>query len=214
MSGIRPGYPDPGRENKNQEFVDLDARNADFGEGEESPKLRRLGRTGDDEAGLGSLAQAARLKQLNTARWLLIVVGILTIGVNAFLLFNIRAEVRKGIDDEIRKMGNVVVDPNERRQVEDQAIAIASPMCGVAIALGILFVVFGLLVKSFPVPITITSLVVYIVVIVGFAILEPESLRRGFILRIIVIVALAKAIQAAIAYQRERNLEAYSAELT
>ena len=62
--------------------------------------------------------------------------------------------------------------------------------------------------RLFTVAVTVSALVIYVGSAIVFGILEPESLARGLIIKIIIIVALAKAIQTAAAYQRERDAEA------
>ena len=61
--------------------------------------------------------------------------------------------------------------------------------------------VFGLIIKQFPVPITITSLVLYILAIVVFGLLDPATLIQGIVLKIILIFGLFRAIKAARAFQ-------------
>jgi hypothetical protein len=160
---------------------------------------------------LGSLAQAARGKKLNEARNILLFIGILTVLANGVLLALARDRIKNEIETEITKAGgrgNVQIDPVRVQQVEDQAFRVAAAICGVGIALGVLFVVFGLIVKKYPVPVTILSLVLYIGAALGFAMLDPTTLAAGLIIKIIVIVFLAKAIQAALAYEKERRREA------
>jgi hypothetical protein len=148
-----------------------------------------------DLGSLGSLAQSARVKHLNTARWVLISIGILTILLNGFLL----ATMRQTTMAEIRKKNMVIVDQDQF----EQGLMTARLIMAVPIALGLVFVVLGLLVKTYPVPITITALVLYVAATLAFGMLEPQTLAQGFIVKIIIVVALVKAVQAALAYQRE-----------
>jgi uncharacterized membrane protein (DUF485 family) len=84
--------------------------------------------------------------------------------------------------------------------------------------LGAVFILFGVIIHKFPVPITITSLVLYIGAIAIFAYIQIANsgkgadqaaiiaaLSEGIIFKIIIIVSFIKAIQAAISYQRELN---------
>ena len=82
----------------------------------------------------------------------------------------------------------------------------------IPLALGALFIVLGLMVKSYPVPITILSLVLYVAATLAFAALDPQTIVQGFIFKIIIVVALVKAIQAALAYQRDLSESAYQPE--
>jgi hypothetical protein len=46
---------------------------------------------------LGSLAQAARGNELRQARWILIVIGLLTLAVNGAFLYNLPNEIQQAI---------------------------------------------------------------------------------------------------------------------
>lgn len=159
---------------------------------------------------LGSLAQSARIKELNTARNILIVIGILTIIVNAIQIPMARAQVHKALQDDLAKK-QIVGFPQEVQLIEEIAVQFTYVVLGGTLALGVLFVVFGCLVKTYPVPITITSLVLYVLATLFFAVLNWqnfwETLALGFVLKIIIIVALAKAIQSALVYQKEKRFE-------
>jgi hypothetical protein len=179
-------------------------------EGDYTDRPARRDRPDDDEPPrkpkLGSLAQAARGKKLGEARGILLFIGILTIIANGVLLALARDQIKKEIDKEVLKAGGPAnVDPAQVKQAEDQAFALVALVNGVAIGLGVLFVVFGIIVKRFPVPITIISLVLYIGAGLGFAALNPASLAQGLIIKIIIVVALIRSIQAALAYEREER---------
>lgn len=162
-----------------------------------------------DDSGLprlGSLAQSAREKKLKQVRGLLIVVGVLTIGVNVFHLISFHAEVDKARGQ---------FDP----QKLESLVRMVDLASGIAIALGVLFVIFGLVIYRYPVAITVTSLVLYVGAQVifmawGLAIakeagIKPETvLMEGMIFKIIIIVALASAIKTAVAYQKEQQAAA------
>jgi hypothetical protein len=151
------------------------------------------------------LAQKARGKQLNQARWILIVVGGLTIVLNGVLMLMLRDQIRNEMKQEIAKLGpGAFVDQAQVREAEDHAYRMGLLVTGAAVLLGIVFVICGIIIKMFPVPVTITSLVLYILAILGFGALDPTTLVAGLLIKIIVIVALVKAIQAALAYERER----------
>ena len=87
--------------------------------------------------------------------------------------------------------------------MRNHALLISYAVTGVVVFLGVLFVIFGLVVKRFPVPITVTALVLYVAAVGAFALADPTTLGQGIIFKVIVVVSLAKAIQAEVAYQRE-----------
>jgi hypothetical protein len=135
---------------------------------------------------LGSLAQKARGKKLKEARNILFFIG----GLN--LVFHI---------------GFLAVELNDPNVPTWLAVVFH----GLFILAGALFVAFGALIYLAPVPITIVSLAVYILISLidlGLAALaEPGRMFAGVFWKIIFIVALASSIRAAVAYEKERRAE-------
>ncbi|MFO0969699.1 MAG: hypothetical protein U0793_29420 [Gemmataceae bacterium] len=189
---------------------DPDGRDADGRDADgirERPSWERADAPPDIRAGggggsLGSLAQSARSKELNTARSCLIAVGVITIVANLIQLLTLQSQ----IDEHLRKGGLVIID----RAAFDRTLMLIRLVLIGFMALGGVFIVLGALVKSFPVPMTITGLVLYIVAsVVGFVI-DPESIKQMGIwvfIKIAIVVALAKAVQAAFAYEKEKREE-------
>ena len=66
-----------------------------------------------------------------------------------------------------------------------------------------IFVACGVLVQRHPVPATITALALYLASMAIFGLLNPASLASGLIVKFFIVVGLFKAVQAAIAYQKE-----------
>jgi hypothetical protein len=143
---------------------------------------------------LGSLAQVARGNQLKQAQRILIVIGALTMAVNGFLLLNLPNEIRQAIRQE-------QVAPADIEQFAQGMTIAGCLVYGLPALLGVLFVVFGIIIKRFPVPITIISLVLYILATVALGLLDPTSVPRGLLIKIIFVVALFRAIQAALAFR-------------
>lgn len=147
----------------------------------------------NNEPKLKSLAQAARGKELNTARYILFGVGILSLVVNIGLFFFFQSQI-----EDARKRGDVL-DP--------QAIAMFKIIVGVSVAISVSYIIFGFLVKTFPVPVTIIALVLYVGDwLVGIA-LNPATAHQGIIIKIAIVIAMFKAVQAAFAYQKELQRE-------
>src|SRR5205807_4687707 len=92
---------------------------------------------------LGSLAQSARLKHLNSARRWLIAIGIITMLVNGVQL----AMARDLVEQDIKKRGMVIVNKDEF----EKGLVIVRLILAIPLALGALFIVLGLMVKSYPV---------------------------------------------------------------
>jgi hypothetical protein len=142
-----------------------------------------------------------------------VVVGGLTVAINGYFVFNaasmVEAEFKKEIAELNRK--GMVVDKANARELQEQAVRSTQLINGIAVVLGVAFVVFGLLVYQYPVPITITSLILYIGAAAAFGLIDPSSLWKGILIKIIIVVALFKAIQSAIAYERDRRASEMSA---
>jgi uncharacterized membrane protein HdeD (DUF308 family) len=146
---------------------------------------------------LGSLAQSAREKKLKQARGLLIVLGVLVIVLTVVVLFSLKAEA-----DKARQAG---ADPE---QVQSQVRKLT--VIGIiSIALGIVYIILGVLVRAYPIPATVIGLILYLadtaitLVVIFQAKQEPKPFF--YIVRAAIILAFIQAIQAAVAYQKERD---------
>lgn len=134
---------------------------------------------------LGSLAQKARTNHLKSARGILIFVGVLTMIVNLVVLSFLDTLIQKEAPG---------ASPEEMQAIKDVAYVIQ----GGFVLLGAVFVVLGLLVYRYPVVTTVLGLVLY----VAGAVLSG---LQGIVLKIVIIYFLFRAVQAAFAYQKERN---------
>jgi hypothetical protein len=148
---------------------------------------------------LGSLAQSARGKQLNTARWILIVVGVLTVAVNTGMVFlsekNVQNEVR-----QLQKQG-LQVDQAEVQKV----LTFNRIFLGSLAVLGIVFIVLGIFVYQAPVPCTVAGLSLYVIANVVAGIINPLSIASGIIIKVLIIAGLFKGVQSAFAYSKQEN---------
>jgi hypothetical protein len=147
---------------------------------------------------LGKLAQSARDKQLGYAKGCLIFVGIMTMLLNLFMLFNLTNEV----NTELNKL--TIQGVQNRTEVEAVMYAFGYLIYGSTVVVGILFIVLGCLVRKYPVPATIGGLVLFIGGNIVFALFDPLNLVRGIIIKIIILVVLIKAVSAALAYEKEK----------
>ncbi len=131
---------------------------------------------------LGSLAQGARIKHLNSARNYLLLVFVLQMVGGLFLVYAF-----------------------SQVNIPKEALPQVYLAYGVVFGAGLAFLVLALLVYRFPLPATIIGLVLFITLHAIDAIADPTSLARGWLIKILVIAALVKAIQAAVAYENERK---------
>lgn len=141
---------------------------------------------------LGSLAQSTRENELKSTRNILWFIGVLTFAFNAFLFGNARNEVA-----QVGVAGD---------QVEG-VLLIVRGIYGAMMALGIYFILAGVFLKKYPVPLTILSLILYVGANAGLAMLDPSSIASGIIIKIFIVIALAKSVKTALAYQNERTNE-------
>jgi hypothetical protein len=162
---------------------------------------------------LGSLAQKARGKKLKEARGILLTIGILTLLWNGGFLVAIPHFVDEAIHTEIAKVGGFnQVDQAAVQHARSQLLMINYAITGLFFVMGVLFVIFGALVYRYPLAMTITSLVLYLLATLAMIVIaalgdDPGLAGGGMIVRIIIIIALAKSIQSAHAYEKERRAE-------
>lgn len=147
-------------------------------------------------SGRGTLAHAARDRALKEARGLLIAIGLINTVVYGFQFASIREDIQQALAKKVAP--GLVID-----QKAVEAIVRSTQLyIGARIVLGIIFVLLGLIVARFPVPITVISLVLYLGANVISMVLMPSTIYQQIIFKIIVVVALVKAVQSAIAYDR------------
>jgi hypothetical protein len=136
----------------------------------------------------------------------MIAVGLFTILGNVAMYF-----VEK---NQVAKMG---LPPDE----VDSVMRLVLLVVGLFVLLGVIFVILGICVYRAPVPCTVAALVLYIGGWLGSVALtalggDPKEIGRalmgGIIIKIFIIIALSKAIKAAIAYQKENERSSRSDE--
>jgi hypothetical protein len=144
---------------------------------------------------------------LNIAQRILFTVGILTILINLAQFGAIEAAVEQSMNAQAQKViaQGKRIDPVKFAQIKKSAVQIGQLTAGGFVGIGVLYVVFGLILHRFPVPVTIVALSVYVGLTVIMLMIDPAHTAGRVIFRVIIIVALVKAVQAAIAYQRQRN---------
>jgi hypothetical protein len=148
-------------------------------------------------ARLGSLTQAARSKRLKSVRgWLFFIGG--------WLIFCLVVEWLT-IDMQLQAVAKEHGIPAARiPELKEFVMPTMYAITVGYILLAITYVVFGFLVQKYPVPITISALVIFVaLMLIIAAIGGAKTLFSGIILKVVIIIGLAKAIQSAIAYQQE-----------
>jgi predicted PurR-regulated permease PerM len=160
---------------------------------------------------LPNLAQQVRLKKLGVVRIILFVLGVIMTAIGVPLLVFATEIAHEQVRHE---QGFIVRDKpdaereRELKKLEEQAAKVMTLAGVICLAIGAAYSLFGLLVKTFPVPITIMSLVSYITgnAIILMAAADPLLLIDSvWHMSIGVIVVLGMSVQWAIAYERERR---------
>lgn len=159
--------------------------------------------------GLGSLAQSSRLKQLKSARVILFVVGVLTLLANGAIAMFAESLVESQFEKEliqVRQQG-MEVDPVVLAELKEEGIRSVQLAGWIGAALGFVFILMGFFLYSNPVVITISALALYIGSAAVYGAIDPSTLKGGWWIKILIVVGLFKAVQAALAYEKERKAE-------
>jgi len=157
---------------------------------------------------LGGLAQSARTKEIKSARAILLFIGVMTLLLNGYLFSQAPAEVQVELDKQIRALpAGQVADPERVAELKAEWVGATRLIYGGGVAFGLAFVILGVLVPKHPVPCTVGGLVLYIGGYAIFGYLNPPSLAQGLIIKLLIVSGLFKAMQAALAHQKEQGLD-------
>jgi hypothetical protein len=162
---------------------------------------------------LPSLAQQVRSKQLNVARGILYFLGVVMTAVGIALVATAESIAHQHVEDELKhEIGGRQNMPAERlkdlHDYEERTTRAMKLVGMLATGIGVVYLLFGIFIKLFPVPITIMALVIYIAgnaVTLVTAAKPAEALLSAWLVKVIIIVVLAKSIHSAISYERERR---------
>ncbi len=157
------------------------------------------------KSGLGSLAQSARAKHIKQARRILIGVGIVIVLFQTAMYFKESTDLK---NQEQKVMAGNIINREEVRAEVAQFERHLLLFHGGSIAVGIALIVLGAMIQVNPVAMTATGLVLFIGLQVVFAVVNPANIAGGWIVKIIFIVGLVKALQAALAEQKEARAAA------
>lgn len=176
------------------------------------PARTPLGAPGAPRKRLGNLAIEQHKTHLNSAKRILIVIGILTLLANGVLFFMIRNNAEK-LEQEIASVqANPNMALNQALVAQHRATLLAATLLtGAFAALGIVFIVIAFFVNAYPVGATLTAFILYLLAIcIGFAI-DPVANAVAIIIRIIIAYYLYKGVKAGMAIQKLRAEEAAAA---
>jgi hypothetical protein len=145
--------------------------------------------------------------KLVLAKLILFFVGMLTISEGLFGLRDAGDEVAEVFNNQTTQT-TLAVDISEQdhaQQARQDAVRRLRFAYGVTVGIGVIFVACALLVERMPLISTITGLTLYLAISLSMAMVDPGFLRNGFILRILMIVALFTAVGAALRIEQRRK---------
>jgi hypothetical protein len=156
-----------------------------------------------------SLLQADREKKLNTARWIMIVSGILWLGINGILLTQKERFVEQRVQsriEEIRSQGKM-----EKRNSEEEIQwcsglrRVYLKVFGGSAAVGVALIFFGVLVNRLPVPCTLAGLLLCLAATAAYRYCIRDMQIESWIWRIFTIIALIIAVVLAMTAPQEKK---------
>jgi hypothetical protein len=156
---------------------------------------------------LGSLAQSARLQQLLVCRKILLFVGIVTIAANLLGFLVVDQAAEELLREELAEAGGQELAPEEieRRAAEmRRRVQVES---GLFVAMGVAFLVLAGLVTWLPVICTTGGLALYVGGQAFAAYLKPWTLSSGWVIKLLIVAGLVRAVMAAFAYETHRAEE-------
>jgi len=170
----------------------------------------------EEAAPYESLAQASRTKDLRRARSILWIVGLLTFVVNGFHFATAEKSFDRAVEQELRGEGLTLEEvrnrpPEERAEFDEEyekGLQLARLITGGSALLGLCFIACAMMVFRKPVAATVTGLVLYLGGTAAILAIDPPSIARGLLFKILIVIGLASAVKAALAYERSARAAA------
>jgi hypothetical protein len=128
-------------------------------------------------------------KHIRSARFAIMFVAVVTIGVSIFFWFKLQ--------DEIGTIPAALIDGAVQKAIAFQKVAIASTFF-----LGLVFIGLFFWAKKNPFGASLTALIIYATSILVQAGMEPATLAKGIIIKVIIVLALVRGVQAGLAYKK------------
>ena len=133
-------------------------------------------------------------KHVRSARFAIMFVAVVTIGVSIFFWFKLQGE--------IEDIPAALIDAGLEKIIAFQKVAIASTFF-----LGLVFIGLFFWAKKNPFGASLTALIIYATSILVQAGIEPSSRVKGIIIKIIIILALVRGVQAGLAFKKLSALD-------
>jgi hypothetical protein len=164
----------------------------------------RDGRAVAQSIGARSAKQGYQQK-IKSGRTTILVVGILLFLNTAVIYFIPQGDLRKAENEVRMAKGNEEYDQDlvlaQEREIA-KARGLIRLFVGAFFLLACTFIGLWVWAKSKPLPATLTALILFIALQAFNLAVEPETMIRGILVKVIVLVALVSAVSAAAKYQK------------
>lgn len=155
---------------------------------------------------LGNLAEAQHKKHLRGAKIAIFFVGVLSVGFNAFV-FHMISENESKLEADIASLQRnptMVVDESKVQEARGQIASARMLTTGFLLA-GVAILVLGFLVNAHPYKAPMIALAIYIVcLLIGMAV-DPTSIAKGIVIKLIIIYALYRGMKSGAAVEQLRK---------
>lgn len=142
--------------------------------------------------------QAIWTKELKSARTVLIVIGCIQVLFGAFFLSKVRSSFDEAVAAEVQKQGpGYVVDRELADQAFEEQKTLLYVLNSLPLAFGVFLFVMAALVFKYPVGVTLGSLITFITIHIADIAMDPSSIAKGILLKIVFVVVLWKAYKSA-----------------
>lgn len=143
------------------------------------------------------LARPAPGRAILGARTILVIIGVVTAGLNAYHAARVEVDVREALESSGQY--RYVSEAGVQTLVRSNRLIHWG-----GLVLGGVFLACGFLVREHPVSVTVLGLVLYLGGTAVFGVLSPPTLWQGFVVKLVFIVGLFKAMREAVKQQTEQ----------
>ena len=155
------------------------------------------------------------LKNVNRGRVIILVVAVFTLLAAGISYFSGMSDVEQEIREADRAFAGMSSAERDEQMKEttgmtwqeavDQDRGRVKLQGAIMAALAVIFLALWWWAQTNPFGAALSALLLYVTVTLIGAMVDPASLLQGIIIKVIIIVALVKSIQAAMAYEQERS---------
>ncbi|HEX2750946.1 MAG TPA: hypothetical protein VHM91_23265 [Verrucomicrobiales bacterium] len=136
-------------------------------------------------------------KELKSGRVILIIVGIIQLLLGTLSLVNFKSDLEEQKKAEVAKMPGYYFDQQSFDAGFEEQKVLLYGLGSIPVLIGIYFFIMAALIFKFPVGVTLSSLIVFVITNAVTAYFDPTSIAKGIILKVIFLAILWKAFQSA-----------------